>query len=123
MSSKKENNNEAIMNFISSPKKESVSHTNPTEKKSENELVNENITAFKESTQDLKDKQKSKRNSSAMKTIKIPEVPKKDNTKTRRVQLYMLPDVYTKLKEKSDACGRSVNDYINIILEQVVKAS
>lgn len=38
-------------------------------------------------------------------------------TKSRRLQMLIKPSTYDRIKEKADAAGTSVNNYINALLE------
>lgn len=42
-------------------------------------------------------------------------------TKSKRVQLLIRPSLYNKLKEGAERERRSLNDYVNIILEDCTK--
>lgn len=48
-------------------------------------------------------------------------IPKKRETKSKRVQLVLQPSIYAKLKARADAAGASFNDYCHAIFEEIVR--
>ena len=49
-----------------------------------------------------------------------PEPEPATETKSRRVQMLLKPSLYKELKKEADKERRSLNDYLNIILEDLV---